>query len=496
MKLRDLIADFEYEVLSGDIDRDIHELQMDSRKVADGDVFVCIPGANRDGHDFAAQVVENGASAIIVEHEVDLGDTKNTPTIVKVASSRHALACASAAFFGYPARELKTIGITGTKGKTTTTYMVREALEGVGVKTGLIGTIETIIGEERTPSANTTPESYVVQQTFRKMVDAGLEAVVMEVSSQGLMMERVGGFTFDIGVFTNLSADHIGPNEHKDFEDYMNCKALLFKACKKGIFNIDDEHAKDMMKQAICEIETYSTRDEKATLYAKNISLFTEPGVLGVAYDIEGSIETHVKIDVPGDFSVYNSLAAISICRLFTEDTKKIVEALEKIRVRGRVEIVPVSDDFTVMVDYAHNAMSLESLLNSLKNYEHNRLVTVFGCGGNRDRNRRFEMGEVSGRIADFTVVTSDNPRDEGPEGILVDIETGLARAGLEKGSDKYVTIADRYEAIRFAIANAKKGDVIIVAGKGHEDYQIIKGVKYHMDDRELIAQAKEELGI
>ncbi len=493
MILRDLIKDFEYEILSGSVDIEVAGLQMDSRKVGKGDVFVCIPGANRDGHDFAAQVAENGAAAIIVEHEVDLPEDVN-PTIVKVNSSRHALALTSAAFFGYPANELKTIGITGTKGKTTTTYMVREALEGVGVKTGLIGTIETIIGDERTPSANTTPESYMVQKYFRQMVDAGLDAVVMEVSSQGLMMERVSGFTFDYGLYTNLSPDHIGPNEHKDFEDYMNCKALLFKACKVGIFNIDDEHAKDMMEKATCEKETFSSKDSSATLCAKNISLFTEPGVLGVAYDLSGALDTHVKIDVPGDFSVYNSLSAISICRHFTDDTKRIVDALEKIRVKGRVEIVPVSPDFTVMVDYAHNAMALESLLNSLNKYEHNRLVTVFGCGGNRDRNRRFEMGEVSARLSDFTVVTSDNPRDEEPEDILADIEMGLERGGLAKGSDKYVTIIDRYEAIEYAIKNAVKGDVIIVAGKGHEDYQIIKGVKHHMDDRELIERARNTL--
>jgi UDP-N-acetylmuramoyl-L-alanyl-D-glutamate--2,6-diaminopimelate ligase len=399
----------------------------------------------------------------------------------------------SAAYFGYPAEKLKTIGITGTKGKTTATYMIHSVLESVGISTGLIGTIETIIGEKHIPSENTTPESFVVQQYFAEMVENGCQAVVMEVSSQGLMLDRVAGFQFDYGVFTNLSADHIGPNEHKDFDDYVNCKAKLFKNCRQGFFNIDDEYAEKMIDGCTCEVKTYGVKAEgnDADLQADNIHLFKKPGILGVAYDLSGAKNMKVEIDVPGKFSVYNSLAAIAICLEFTDDEAAIRKALAEIRVKGRVEILPVSPKYTLMIDYAHNAMSLESLLKSLREYEPHRIVTLFGCGGNRDRNRRFEMGEVSSRLSDLSIITSDNPRDEEPMAIIEDILTGV-----KKADGKYVTIPDRKEAIKYAIEHGEEGDLIILAGKGHEDYQIIKGVKYHMDERELVAEVKAELGI
>ncbi len=490
MKLKQILDNFDYIVENGSVDTEICHLVMDSRKVEPGDVFVCISGAVTDGHDYVEEVIEKGAVAVIVEREVPF---RGEVTVVKTENTRYALACMSAAYFGHPAQKLKTIGITGTKGKTTTTYMVRSVLEGVGIKTGLIGTIETIIGEKRIPSRNTTPESYTVQEYFAKMVEEGCEAVVMEVSSQGLMLDRVAGFTFDYGVFTNLSADHIGPNEHKDFDDYVNCKAKLFKNCKCGIFNIDDEYAGRMIENCICDVETYgvASMQGNADLEAADIHLFKKPGILGVAYNLSGKINMKVEIDVPGKFSVYNSLAAIAICRHFTEDTDKIEKALEGIRVRGRVEILPVSDDFTVMVDYAHNAMSLESLLNSLKEYQPERIITVFGCGGNRDRNRRFEMGEVSSKLSDLSVITSDNPRDEEPMAIIEDILTGIRKA-----DGAYVTIPDRKEAVRYALSHAGKGDIVVIAGKGHEDYQIIKGVKYHMDDRELVEEARKEIAL
>lgn len=504
MKLTKLLERLEYKVVCGDADVEVNTLLMDSRKVEAGDVFVCITGAVRDAHDFVDDVVEKGARAIIIEKDVDvaLASSKNV-TVVKVESTRYALACMAAAFYGYPAEKLKTIGITGTKGKTTTTYMVRSVLEGVGIKCGLIGTIETIIGDGTViPSENTTPESLLVQEYFARMVEAGCQAVVMEVSSQGLMMDRVAGFTFDFGVFTNLSADHIGPNEHKDFEDYVACKAKLFKNCRHGIFNMDDEHVNEMLAHATCDLEFFGENGkakadaayiDKAVgkLSASGVKLFTGPGVLGVSYTVSGNVNMPVEICVPGDFSVYNSLAAISICLHFTQDKEKIESALKNIRVKGRVEIVPVKDEYTLMIDYAHNAMSLESLLLSLKKYEHNRIVALFGCGGNRDRNRRFEMGEISSKLADLTIVTSDNPRDEEPMAIIEDILVGVAKA-----DGAYVTIPDRKDAIKYAIENGQKGDIIVLAGKGHEDYQIIKGTKYHMDERELIAEIKQELGL
>ena len=372
MKLTKLLERLEYKVVQGNDDIEITELTNDSRRVCAGSVFVCISGAVVDGHEFVKEVSEKGAKAVIVEKEVEAPEHV---TVIKVEDTRYALALASAAYFGYPAEQLKVIGITGTKGKTTTTYMVKSILEGVGHKVGLIGTIEAIIGDEVIPAKNTTPESFTIHQYFRKMVDAGCDAVVMEVSSQGLMLHRTAGIPFEIGIFTNLGEDHIGPNEHKDFEDYKRCKGLLFKQCRIGIANVD-----------------------------------------------------------------------------------------------------------------AHNAMSLESLLTTLKEYHPKRLVCLFGCGGNRAKARRYEMGEVSGKLADLTIITSDNPRFEEPQDIIDDIKIGIG-----KTDGKYVEICDRKEAIRYAVDHAEVGDVIVLAGKGHEDYQEIKGVKYDMDERILIAEVVKE---
>lgn len=484
MKLLELLEDMEYECLQGEEDREVSTLVYDSRKVEKDSVFVCISGAVRDGHDFALEVAKKGASVLLVEKEVEVPEHV---TVIRVSDTRLALAKASAAYFGHPAKELITIGITGTKGKTTATYMVRSILESSGFKTGLIGTIETIIGDEKIPSANTTPESYVVQESFRKMADAGCKCVVMEVSSQGLMLHRVGGFIFDYGIFTNLEPDHIGPNEHKDLDDYIHCKSLLFKQCRQGIFNADDSHLEQILEGHTCKVETYGF-SENADIRASKVHLTDKGGTLGVAYHMSGLLSMDVEIDIPGTFSVYNSMTAIAICRHFGVEKEKILSSLASIRVKGRVEILPVSSKFTLMIDYAHNAMSLNSLLTTLKEYHPKRLVCLFGCGGNRSRERRFEMGEVSSKLSDLTIVTSDNPRKEEPEAIIEDILTGVRRADGE-----YITIVDRKEAIRYAIEHAKEGDVIVLAGKGHEDYQEINGKKYHMDEREIVADVVKD---
>lgn len=478
MTVRELLEDLQYTLLQGTVDRNITELVYDSRKAVQDGIFVCISGAVRDGHDFAGEVVEKGITALVVEKEVEVPEHV---TVIKTENTRLALACLSAAYFGHPARELKTIGITGTKGKTTTTYMVKSILEKSGFKTGLIGTIETIIGDKSIPASNTTPESYIVQKTFREMAEAGCQAVVMEVSSQGLMLHRVGGFVFDYGIFTNLEPDHIGPNEHKDMDDYVACKGMLFKQCRQGILNIDSEYFEKVTENHTCQIETYGF-SKKASLGAENVELFSKAGTLGVEFDVKGLLDFHVAVDVPGRFSVYNSLCAIAICRHFGVAEETIKKALLEIKVKGRVELIPVSDKYTLMIDYAHNAMSLESLLTTLKEYNPKRLVCLFGCGGNRAKARRFEMGEISSKYADLTVVTSDNPRDEEPQAILDDIVVGV-----KKGPGKYVTIIDRKEAIKYCMDNAEEGDVIVLAGKGHEDYQEIKGKKYKMDERDLI---------
>ena len=485
MKLNQLLERLDYQVVQGSDLIEITTLINDSRKVEAGSVFVCISGAVSDGHQYIPDVAAKGAAAVVVERDVEV---PGNVTVIRVEDTRYALALMSAAYFGYPAEKLKVIGITGTKGKTTTTYMIKSILDSVGYKVGLIGTIEAIIGDKKIPAANTTPESYTIQQYFAQMVEEGCDCVVMEVSSQGLMLNRTAGIPFEIGIFTNLGHDHIGPNEHKDFDDYKRCKGLLFKQCKVGIANVDDPYFRDVFQGATCRTETFGFSEE-ADLRAENVQLISRPGYLGVVYHVSGVMDFDVEIDIPGTFSVYNSLTAISVCRHFNVPVEKIKEALRKAKVKGRIEIIKVSDDFTLMIDYAHNAMSLESLLTTLKEYHPKRLVCLFGCGGNRSKDRRYEMGEVSGRLADLTIITSDNPRFEEPQAIIDDIKTGIGRT-----DGKYVEICDRKEAIRYAIEHGQPGDVIVLAGKGHEDYQEIRGVKHPMEERVLIAEVLKEL--
>ena len=453
MKLLSLLEHLEYKCLQGSTDQEVSSVVYDSRKVEEGSLFICIRGAVVDGHKFVPDVVAKGARTLIVEEPVE---APSDVTVIQVKDTRYAMAFISAAWFGHPAEKLKTIGITGTKGKTTTTYMVKSILENAGYKVGLIGTIEAIIGEKHIPAANTTPESYMVQKYFHDMVEAGCDAVVMEVSSQGLMLHRTQGFIFDFGIFTNIEPDHIGPNEHKDFDDYLHCKSMLLKQCKVGIVNRDDEHFDRIVE--------------------------------GISYHVKGLLDFPVEIDIPGKFSIYNSLTAIAICRHFKVSEENIIKALKVAKVKGRIEMIKVSDEFTLMIDYAHNAMALESLLGTLKEYNPHRLVCLFGCGGNRSKLRRYEMGEVSGKMADLTIITSDNPRDEDPQAIIDDIKIGMA-----KTDGKYVEIPDRKEAIAYAIHHGEPGDIIVLAGKGHEDYQEIKGKKYPMDERVLIQEILEE---
>lgn len=480
MKIADLLKEVEYTIQSGDIGTEVTELVNDSRKVREGSAFICIRGAVADGHKYAQEVAKKGAHVIVAEETVDV---PWNITVLIVKDTRIAMARMAAAYYGYPSRSLKLIGVTGTKGKTTTTYMVKSILEHAGHKVGLIGTIETLTGTERIPSENTTPESLTLQDYLSRMVRNGCDIAVMEVSSQALMLHRVEGVDFEIGVFTNISADHIGPAEHASFEDYMECKSRLFRMCKKGIFNGDDIHLGRILEGHTCLVETFGTKPED-DLYAEDARLIFRPGYLGTSFHVKGELDFTAETDIPGRFSVYNSLCAIAVCRHFgvTEDDFKA--ALKEIRVKGRVEMVKVSDDFILMIDYAHNAMALESILTTLREYHPGRLICLFGCGGNRARSRRYEMGEVAGRYADFTILTSDNPRYENPEAILDDIETGI-----RKTQGRYIRITDRREAIAYAIHHGRAGDVIVLAGKGHEDYQEINGRKYPMDERVLISE-------
>lgn len=509
MKLLELLQDMEYQkdyqLLDADgqqaaepgtvqqfLGTEVKDITNDSRKAKEGSLFFAIKGAKSDGHNFAEQVISQGAAVLVVEHPAELrngssGHDSNGPVFVLVPDSRRAMALISAAFFGHPARRMKMIGVTGTKGKTTTTYLVKSILEHAGVDMGLIGTIEMTYHDVHRPANNTTPESLELQRDLKEMADAGVQAVVMEVSSQALKLDRTAGIQYDIGVFTNLSEDHIGPNEHPDFADYLHCKSLLFRQCNVGIVNGDDPYVDQILENSTCSVERYGM-DPHNDLYADHLQLVNKPGELGIRFDAEGLVRVSCEVPTPGRFSVYNALAAIAICHHFNVTPDEIKAALLHAKAKGRIELVKVSDEFTLMIDYAHNAVALESLLTSLKDYHPHRLVTLFGCGGNRSKVRRFEMGEVSGRLSDFTIITSDNPRFEEPDAIIADIVTGIS-----KTDGKYITIPDRREAIAWAIHHGKPGDIIVLAGKGHEDYQEIRGVKYPMDERVIIRDILEQ---
>lgn len=485
MKLKNLLSQCEYTVLSGDLDKEIVDVIYDSRKVTKGCAFVCLKGFNVDGHKFIPDAVEKGAVAIIVEDDIDAIDGV---TIVKTPDTRKTLAYMSVEYFGHPADELKTIAVTGTKGKTTTVAMIRSILEKAGIKTATIGTLGIVIDNQIYKTNNTTPESYEIQQAMRRMVNEGCKAMVIEASSLGLKWHRTDGITFDYGIFTNFSNDHIGKAEHADIDEYLFCKSLLFKQCKLGLINRDDEKWEEVTKDHTCELETYGYNEE-ADIVAKDDSLIAKPGYIGVHFETTGKKELSVDVAIPGRFSVYNALAAIAVCRHFDLTDKDILDGLNEVKVKGRVEAVPVVGDYTILIDYAHNALSMENILTTLKEYKPNRLVTMFGAGGDRPKDRRYEMGEVSGRLSDLSIITEDNSRFEDVMDIIKDI-----KVGLDKTEGKYLIIPNRVEAIRYCIENAKEGDIIVLAGKGHEDYQEIRGVKYHMDEREIIADIFDSL--
>lgn len=484
MKLGSLLEGLDFTCVRGNPEAEVTGIVYDSRKVKKGCLFVCIKGIRFDSHECALQVAKAGAAVLVTEKEVEV---KSGITVIRVENTRYAMAYIAAAWYGHPAEKLQTIGVTGTKGKTTTTYLVKSILESAGYKVGLVGTIETIIGDLHIPAGNTTPESCLLQEYFSRMAEAGCDAVVMEVSSQGLKLHRTQGFVFDYGIFMNLEPDHIGAGEHADFAEYMACKRLLFRQCRVGIVNGDDAHWEAVTEGHTCQIERFGMK-EGNDLCARNMRLVKKPGELGIAFSVTGLSHMEARVAAPGRFSVYNALAAIAVCRHFGVSYKNIEQALPKARVKGRIEMIKVSDDFTVLIDYAHNAMSLQSLLFALREYEPRRLICLFGCGGNRSKLRRFEMGKVSGRLADLTIITSDNPRFEEPQDIIEDI-----KAGIDGSGGRYIAICDRREAIAYALRHGQAGDIIVLAGKGHEDYQEIKGKKYPMDERVLIADILAE---
>lgn len=488
MKLNKICERIEYELLQGQPDTEVKDIIYDSRKITEGTMFVCMVGAVTDGHKYIPDAVSKGASVIVVERCEEAEQIPEEITVIKVPSARRALALMSAAYFGYPAEKLTTIGLTGTKGKTTTTYIINDVLRQAGKKAGLIGTIAVVIGEESIPAKNTTPESYEIHKYMAQMAEAGCEYVVMEVSSQGFKLDRTAGIMFDYGVFTNLSPDHIGPAEHADFEEYLQCKSMLFRQCRTGIVNIDDEHTQEVLAGHTCDVVTFSAK-QPADLTASDIKFLNEDGVLGMSFKAAGLMNCEAVIHIPGYFSVYNALTTMAVCQLLGVEQAAILAGLADVQVKGRVEMIPVSKDFTVIIDYAHNAVSTRSVLETLKQYNPPRLVALFGCGGNRSKVRRYDIGEVAGELADLCIITSDNPRFEKVADINNDIKIGLA-----KSNGSYIEIEDRKEALEYAITHARKGDMIITLGKGHEDYLEIEGRKYHFSEHEVIAQIAADI--
>lgn len=465
---------------------DIEDIVYDSRKAKENTIFVAIKGETLDGHEFIDSAYSKGARVFIVNDNIHLPDDA---VKIIVEDSRTSLSKMSANFFEHPSSRLKVIGVTGTKGKTTITNYLKSVLCSSGLNTGVIGTNGVFYNDYQGKTVNTTPESYELHKVMKEMEDEGVQCVAMEVSSGGLMMDRVDDIEFDIGIFTNLSPDHIGPKEHPTFEHYRDCKSRLFSICKHGIINIDDEHSDHFVENAKCTLTTFSI-DNDSDIKASNIVLTRDEKSLGVnfTYSVKSdadseNVETHICS--PGEFSIYNALAVIAACRHFGIDKDKMLKALSIAQVDGRVEVLPVLPNITVVLDYAHNGVSLENVLNTLLKYEHNRLICVFGSVGGRTTIRRKELGDVAAQLCDVSIITTDNPDDEDPAKIIDDI----AESFVDSKCEVY-KIVDRSEAILKAMEMALPGDMIVVAGKGHEKYQYINGERVFYDEKAEVIKA------
>ena len=479
MLLKDILKDIPVKSMTADPDAEISGISYDSRGTCSGDLFAAIVGTVSDGHRFIPAAVEKGAVAVLCERAPEI----EIPYIL-VEDSRYALALASRNLFGDPAGKMTMIGVTGTNGKTTTTYLIKHLLETqTGAKVGLIGTNCNMIGAEELPTERTTPESYELHKLFREMLDAGCTHVVMEVSSHSLVLERVAGIRFAVGIFTNLTQDHL--DFHKDMDDYAAAKALLFKVSDLAVINSDDPYAAFMAQRAQCPVFRFAVDDAAADLRAAHLALAPD----GVTFDALGRTESaRIRLGIPGRFSVYNALGVLSACTNLGISLQRCADGLATAKgVKGRVETVPTDGDYTILIDYSHTPDALENVLKTVREVSAGRVVAVFGCGGDRDRKKRPIMGHIGTELADFSVITSDNPRTEDPNAIIEEILTGVTAP-----KEKYIAITDRVKAIEYAITHHRPGDVIVLAGKGHETYQEINHVKHHMDEREIVAQILE----
>ena len=475
MKLKELLPNKKELCL----DLEITSVTSDSRNVIEGSAFVCIKGPSVDGHDFAKSAAEQGAAVIICEKDLGLSNQ------VVVSDTKGIFAEMCAAWFGNPAKSLKIVGVTGTNGKTSTTYMIKTMLEAAGHKCGLIGTIQNMIGEEIVPAKNTTPGIYELNELFAKMRDKGCEYVLMEVSSHALDQGRVSGIEFETAVFTNLTQDHL--DYHITMENYLEAKKKLFKMCKTAVVNLDDDYSEKLLDGLECKVITYSASDDNATYTAKNINYRAD----GLEYEFVGyNTIRRMRVKTGGKFTVYNSMAAVICAMELGISLSDISEALAQMEgVKGRAEVYPTGKDFTVIIDYAHTPDGLKNILRAFYGCKRGRLVALFGCGGDRDRTKRPIMGQVACNYADYVIITSDNPRSEEPALIIEDI-----LEGIKETKTPYTVIENRGEAIKFAVENAQKDDIIVLAGKGHETYQILKDGTIHFDEREVLAQALENL--
>lgn len=458
---------------------EITGITSDSRAVKKGYAFVCISGPVNDGHKYAESALKSGAAVIITERNLNLPNQ----VIVEDTHTLYFKACSN--WFGNPLDSVKLVGVTGTNGKTSVSYMVKTILEEAGYKCGLIGTIQHMIGQKIVDSGNTTPGAYELNELFATMRDEGCEYCIMEVSSHALEQRRICGVTFQVAMFTNLTQDHL--DYHLTMENYMLAKRELFKMCKTAVINYDDPYSARLIEGLNCEKVTYSAESDDATYTAKGIGYRAD----GVDFDFVGyGIIGRVKLQTGGRFSVYNGLCALSCVLCLGIPLLTATAALYKLQgVKGRAEVVPTNKDFHVIIDYAHTPDGLINILETFKDVPHNRLIVLFGCGGDRDKTKRPLMGEIAAKTADFVVVTSDNPRTEEPSAIIKDIV-----GGMKNTKTPYVVIENRIEAIKYAVSHAVAGDIIVLAGKGHETYQILNTGKIHLDEREVVKEALEEL--